>query len=167
MSRSSCSLPVSSSLALHHEQCSISTCYATIATTIYISLECLEPPKKYVTLFWTNFDPPPPVTHCHTFRDPLKYVTHLGTPQFLVVHTYIYVFTGGFVLVRRGFCRGILPGFFCLEGFIPCSLLKLKKWFLSVHHLSEYIRYNRKLNITFNFRHRRKLWGAARARAPQ
>src|SRR6218665_4051358 len=31
---------------------------------------------KYVTLFLANFDPP--VTLCHTSRDPQKYVTHLG-----------------------------------------------------------------------------------------
>src|SRR6218665_1772696 len=38
------------------------------------------PSIKYVTLFWTNFDPSPPVTHCNTSRTSLKYVTHLGTP---------------------------------------------------------------------------------------
>src|SRR6218665_2211761 len=32
------------------------------------------PSIKYVTLFWTIFDPPPPVTLCHTSRDPLKTV---------------------------------------------------------------------------------------------
>src|SRR6218665_3164156 len=32
------------------------------------------------------------VTHCHTSPDPLKYVTHLRTPQFLVVHAYIYMY---------------------------------------------------------------------------
>src|SRR6218665_1619087 len=38
---------------------------------------------KYVTLFWTNFYPTPPrVTLCHTSRDPPKYVTHLGPPNF-------------------------------------------------------------------------------------
>jgi len=47
---------------------------------------------------------PYPVTHCHTSRDPLKYVTHLGTtPQFLVVHAYIHMFYRGFVLVHEGF----------------------------------------------------------------
>src|SRR6218665_1855545 len=34
---------------------------------------------KYVTLFLANFDPP--VTLCHTSRDPQKYVTHLGPPS--------------------------------------------------------------------------------------
>src|SRR6218665_1743693 len=76
---------------------------------------------------------PPKV--CHTSR----------TPQFLVVHAYIHVFTWGFVLVRGGFCSEVCLGVFCLEGFVrggfcPSSLL------------SEYIHYNRKLNITFNYR---------------
>src|SRR6218665_4072200 len=30
------------------------------------------PSIKYVTLFFANFDPPPPVTLCHTSRDPPK-----------------------------------------------------------------------------------------------
>ena len=67
-------------------------------------------------------------------------------PQFLVVHAYIHIslqgglslFTG--VLVWR-FC----PGVFCLEGFV-------RGGFCPSPLLSEYIRYNRKLNITFNFR---------------
>ena|SRR6218665_2466881 len=52
-----------------------------------------------------------------------------------------------FVLVRRGFCPRVLSAF-CLEGFVPCVF-----WFLSVPLLSDYmyIRYNRKLNITFSF----------------
>src|SRR6218665_2021516 len=40
------------------------------------------PSIKYVMLFLANFDPPPPVTLCHTSRDPQKYVTHLGPPIF-------------------------------------------------------------------------------------
>src|SRR6218665_2862088 len=39
------------------------------------------PSIKYVMLFLTNFNPPPPVTLCHTFRNPLKYVTHLEPPK--------------------------------------------------------------------------------------
>src|SRR6218665_2082935 len=60
----------------------------------------------------------------------------------ICIHTCLY---RGFVLVRRGFLFGVCLGVFCLEGFVqggfcPSSLL------------SEYIHYNRKLNITFNFR---------------
>src|SRR6218665_3656558 len=47
------------------------------------------PSMKNVMPFWTNFDPPSPVTPCDTSQDPLKYVTHLGPPQFLVVLAYI------------------------------------------------------------------------------
>src|SRR6218665_51402 len=67
---------------------------------------------KYVTLFWTNFDPP--VTLCHTSRDSLKYVTHFGPlPIFGSTCIHTYVFTVGFVLVRGGFCSGsFCPGHF-------------------------------------------------------
>src|SRR6218665_1703139 len=43
------------------------------------------PSIKYVTLFLANFYPlPPPVTLCHTSRDPRppKYVTQLRPPHF-------------------------------------------------------------------------------------
>ena len=57
--------------------------------------ECSDSEKgpsiKYVTLFSTNFDSAPPVTHCHTSLDPIKYVTHLGTPMFSsTLHAYIH-----------------------------------------------------------------------------
>src|SRR6218665_2936434 len=65
---------------------------------------------KYVTLFWTNFDPLPPshfFTHLGT--PPLKYVTHLGPPIFSSarIHTY-----DTYVLVYEGFDRGFCSGFF-------------------------------------------------------
>ena len=41
----------------------------------------LGPSIKYVTLFLAIFDPPSPVTPCHRFRDPPKYVTRLGPPS--------------------------------------------------------------------------------------
>src|SRR6218665_2060155 len=105
----------------------------------------MGPSIKYVTLFWTNFDLPLPVTHCHTSRDPLKCVTHLETSQFLVVHAYILCIYRGFVLVHGGFVRGFLS-----RGF--WSGMLCSGWFLSVPLLSEYICCNRKVNITFNFR---------------
>src|SRR6218665_2631693 len=108
------------------------------------SLRGAGPSIKYITLFYTNFDSPSSVTLCHTSRDLLKYVTHLGAPIFssTCIPTCLY---RGFVLVRGGFCSGVCLGVFCLEGFVrggfcPSSLL------------SEYIHYNRKLNIPFNFR---------------
>src|SRR6218665_2356683 len=63
------------------------------------------------------------------------------------MHTYIHVclYRGVCLIVRGGSCLGVLyggylSGRFCSGGCCPFPLL------------SEYIRYNRKLNITFNFR---------------
>src|SRR6218665_369814 len=71
-------------------------------------------------------------------------MSHISDPPIFsstCIHTCLY---RGFVLVRGGFCSGVCLGF--LSGrFRP-------GWFLSVPLLSEYIHYNRKLNITFNFR---------------
>ena len=71
---------------------------------------------------------------CHTYR----------TPQFLVVHAYIHVFTGVCVS-SRGLLFGGLSWVFFLESFVGVC-------FVYPPLLSEYIHYNRKLNITFNFR---------------
>src|SRR6218665_3266231 len=57
----------------------------------------------------------------------------------------IYMSLQGVCVSSRGFLFGGLSGGFLSERFCP-------GWFLSVPLLSEYIRYNRKLNITFNFR---------------
>src|SRR6218665_1769403 len=100
----------------------------------------MGPSIKYVTLFLANFDPPPPVPLCHTSRDcPRKYVTHLGPPRFLVglvqkSRTKVAC-TNSISTVRGEFC----PGDFVRVGFCPFPLL------------SQYICYNRKLNITLNF----------------
>src|SRR6218665_4004439 len=65
---------------------------------------------------------------------------------------------GGFCLegfVWDGFClEGFFRGGFCLEGFVRVVFVwkVLFGWFCPSSLLSEYIRYNRKLNITFNFR---------------
>src|SRR6218665_2417848 len=72
-------------------------------------------------------------------------MSHISDPPLsssTCIHTCLY---RGFVLVRGGFCSGGLSGVFCLEGFV---------WggFCPSPLLSEYTHYNRKLNITFNFR---------------
>src|SRR6218665_2501409 len=70
-------------------------------------------------------------------------MSHISDPQFLVVHEYIHMSLQGVCLCSRGFLSGVfLSGRSC------------PGWFLSVPFLSEYmyIRYNMKLNITFNFR---------------
>src|SRR6218665_1483785 len=38
------------------------------------------PSIKYVTLLLANFNPPPPVTLCHTSRDPPKSTSHISDP---------------------------------------------------------------------------------------
>src|SRR6218665_2755842 len=61
------------------------------------------------------------------------------------MHTYICLY-GEFCLSSGRFLSGVFwPGFFCLEGFV-------RGGFCSSPLLSEFIRYNRKLNIIHNFR---------------
>src|SRR6218665_2310226 len=72
-------------------------------------------------------------------------MSHISDPPIFsstCMHTCLY---RGFVLVRGGFCLGFVWEFFCLEGFV-------RGGFCPSPLLSEYIHYNRKLNITFNFR---------------
>src|SRR6218665_2108274 len=67
-------------------------------------------------------------------------MSHISDPRIFsstCIHTCLY---RGFVLVRGGFCSEV----FCLEGFV-------RGRFCPSPLLSEYIHYNRKLNITFNF----------------
>src|SRR6218665_2851147 len=98
------------------------------------------PSIKYVTLFLANFDPLPLshfVTHPGT---PRKYVTRLGPPtRFLVglvQKSRTKVPCKNSISIVRG---GFFPGGFVRVGFCPFPLR------------SQYICYNRKLNITLNF----------------
>src|SRR6218665_1795150 len=85
-----------------------------------------------------------PLSHFVTHpRTPKKNVTHLEPPRFLVglvqkTQTKVPC-TNSLSIVRRGFCPGGLSGRFCSGWFCPFSLL------------SEYIYYNRNVNITLNF----------------
>ena len=92
-------------------------------------------------LFLANFDPPPPVTLCHTSRDTPESTSHITDPppRFLVglvqkSRTKVPS-TNSISIVHGGF----YPGGFVRVDFCPFPLL------------SQYICYNRKLNITLNF----------------
>src|SRR6218665_722374 len=60
------------------------------------------------------------------------------------MHSHICLYRR-FVIVRGGFCARVLSVGFLSGRFCP-------GWFCPYHLLSEYIPYNKKLNITFNFR---------------
>src|SRR6218665_1541910 len=73
-------------------------------------------------------------------------MSHISDPPIFsstCIHTCLY---RGFVLVRGGFCSGVCLGFFVWK--VSSGVV----FVLSVPFLSEYIHYNRKLNITFKFR---------------
>src|SRR6218665_1133439 len=113
--------------------------FAQIVTNVTLFKSVQGPSIKYVRLFLANFDPRPNVTLCHTSRD-LPKVRHTSrTPQFLVglvqkSRTKVPC-TNSISIVREGFCPGVLSGLV----FVRSPLL------------SQYICYNRKLNITLNF----------------
>ena len=104
---------------------------------LLIAVLCMGPSIKYVTLFLANFDPP-----CHTLSHipgPPPKVRHTSRtpPIFSRPSTKIpdksppYKF---YLNCSRRFLSGFCPDWFC-----PFPLL------------SQYICYNRKLNITLNF----------------
>ena len=74
-------------------------------------------------IFFANFDPP---------------VTHPGAPSIFSRSSTKAPFINSLSIVRRGFCQGV----FCLEGFV-------RGGFCPFPLLSEYICYNRKLNILY------------------
>src|SRR6218665_3706320 len=110
-------------------------------------LDALGPSIKYVTLFWINFDPLP-LPHFVTHPGTPQSTSHISDPPFLVSLVQKSrtkaPCTNSLSIVRGGFCPGVLSGGllsgrFCPSGFCPFPLL------------SEYICYNRKVNITLNF----------------
>src|SRR6218665_3128064 len=85
------------------------------------------PSLKYAMLFLANFDPP--VTFCHTYRNPPKVHHTSRTPRFLVglvqkIRTKAPC-TNSVSIVHGGFCPGVLSGGLLSGRF--CS-----GWFLSV-----------------------------------
>ena len=95
--------------------------------------------KKIISVTSHALDPLPPVTNCHTFSDPPIFIrpSTKKTRQKPPVQILSQLFTVAFV---RGLCQGV----FCLEGFV-------RGGFCPFPLLSEYICYNKKLNITLNF----------------
>src|SRR6218665_828832 len=107
------------------------------------------PSIKYVTLFLANFYPLP-LSHFVTHPGPTKKVRHTSrTPRFfsrpstknpdkIPLHKFSLNCLPGFLSGR--ICQGV----FGLEGFV-------RGGFCPFLLLSQYICYNRKLNITLNF----------------
>src|SRR6218665_4138240 len=108
-------------------------------------------PPLYHYCYFCQFLPP---SLCHTLLHipgpPRKYVTHPGTPRFLVglvQKTRTKAPCTNYVsIVRGGFCQGVLSGGRLSGRFCP-------RWFLSG---PSFVRmhlfcYNRNLNITLNF----------------
>src|SRR6218665_84963 len=86
---------------------SLTNCLHTISC---LSVTLIGEPIKYVTLFWTIFDPlPAPVTLCHTSRTPQFFSsTKKQDNQPLYKISQLL---GAFVPL-------ILSGSFCLKGFV-------------------------------------------------
>jgi len=94
----------------------------------------------------------PILTPCHTLSHipghPQRYVTHLGSPSFLVglvQKTRTKTFCTNSQLFAWVFVPGFCQGVFSLEGFV-------RGRFCPFPLFSEYICYNRKLNMALNFR---------------
>src|SRR6218665_176586 len=94
---------------------------------------------KYVTLFLANFDPPPPVTLCPTSRDPQKVRHTSRTPPIFSSSSTKIPDKSPLYKFYLNCSQRFLSGGFLRVGFCPFPLL------------SQYICYNRKLNITLNF----------------
>src|SRR6218665_2333669 len=99
----------------------------TMRAGVGASTDSKGPSIKYVTLFLANFDPLPLVTLCHTSRDPPGSTSHISDPPPLVG------------LVQKSRTK------------VPCTEVFVRIGFCPLPLLSQYICYNRKLNITLNF----------------
>src|SRR6218665_1478223 len=89
-------------------------------------------------LFLANFEPHPPVTLCHTSRNPQS-TSHISDPPFFIRPSTKNPDKSPLYKFSLNCSRG-----FCLEGFV-------RGRFCPFPLLSECICYNKKLNITLNF----------------
>jgi len=79
----------------------------------------LGPSIKYVTLCVANFDPLPSHIRSHN-REPRKYVTHLGPPDFYKTQDKNPCMpTHSISIVRGGFCPGVSSGGLLSGRFYP------------------------------------------------
>src|SRR6218665_842267 len=99
------------------------------------------PSIRYVMLFLANFDLPPPVTLCHTSRDPPKSTSHISAPRFLVglvqkTRTKAPC-TNSLLIVREVFVQGVLSGVvFVHSPSVRIHLLQQKGKHHFKHHVS-------------------------------
>src|SRR6218665_146430 len=117
-----------------------------IQNLLFILVLCLDPNKgpsiKYVTLFLVNFDPLPPVTLCHTSRDPPKVRHTSGTPTFSRPSTKIPDKSPLYKFYLNCSMR------FLSGGFCP-------SWFLSVppsvtiHLLQQKVKHHFKFHVSY------------------
>src|SRR6218665_3125118 len=90
--------------------------------------------------FWPILTPPPPVTLCHTSRDPPPKVCHTSrTPP-------IFSRPSGKIPDKSPLYKFYLN---CSQRFLSEGFVRVG--FCPFPLLSQYICYNRKLNITLNF----------------
>src|SRR6218665_3118905 len=103
----------------------------------------MGPSIKYVTLFLANFDPLPPVTLCHTSRDPPPKARHTSrSPQTfsrpstkIPAKMRLYKF---YLNCSRRFVRGFLPGWFLS---VPRSV--------TIHLLQQKVKHHFKCHVSY------------------
>jgi len=132
----------------------VSVCVCVHTCISLCECVCVGPSIKYVTLFWTNFNPPPPChTSSHISGPPRKYVTHLGPPP---------RFLEGLVQKTRAkaplykFCLKCSQGF-CLEGFVRGSfvwkvlsrVVFVRSCSVRIHLLHQKVKHHFKFHVSY------------------
>ena len=114
-----------------------------VHTYVHMHIGLQGPSIKYFMLFLANFDPPPPVTLCHTSRDPRKYVTHLGLPPIfsrpstkIPDKSPLYKFYLN--CSRRFLSGGFCPGWFL---YVPPSV--------TIHLLQQKVKHHFKFHVSY------------------